>query len=80
MEPRTLRPLHTVLSALSLLGGAVGMLLSFGIMASKNMEDITAVASGFVAGCLLVPAGPLSLTLLALKPSASSHAETPTTG
>ena len=56
-----------VLSFLSLVAGAAGMVLSFIFLASSSMADITAASSGFVAGSVFIGAGVISLTLLSLK-------------
>ena len=54
-----------ILAGLSVLAGALGMPMSFLYLASRGMEDITAGASGFVAGAILIWSGVMSLSMLA---------------
>lgn len=64
-NPNSLRPVCLVLAGLAMVAGALGMAMSFLYLASASMADITAGASGFVAGSVLIGAGLLSLTTLA---------------
>jgi hypothetical protein len=57
------------LAVLSVLLGGAGMTLSFVFLASASFADVTAGASGFVAGAVLVGSGLLTLALLA-RPAA----------
>ena len=66
-KPTTLQYACFVLSLLSLVAGAAGMVLSFIFLASATMADITAATSGFVSGSIFIGAGLISLTLLSLK-------------
>ena len=59
-----LRSICTVLSGLSIMAGGIGMVMSFGYLASASMADITAGTSGFIAGAVLIGSGLLSLALL----------------
>jgi hypothetical protein len=53
-----------ILSVLSILAGTAGMVASFVFLSLSNMADITAGASGFVAGSILIGAGLVSLSYL----------------
>lgn len=66
-----LRPICLVLAALSVAAGGLGLVLSFLYLTSRSMADITAGASGFVAGSVLVGSGLLALTALATRPAPS---------
>jgi hypothetical protein len=66
--PSFLRPVCLVLSVLALIAGGLGMALSFLVMTSSRMTDITAGTSGFLAGSVLIAAGLVSLTMLATRP------------
>lgn len=74
--PASLRPICLVLAALVIVAGGLGMAASFLYLASSSMADITAGASGFIAGAVLIGAGLLSLTTLATRP-ASKEASKP---
>jgi hypothetical protein len=65
MESSSLRIVCKVLAGVSIAAGALGMPMSFLYLASRGMEDITAGASGFVAGAILIGSGVISLSLLA---------------
>lgn len=66
-SPSFLRPACFLLSALAIVAGGLGMAMSLLEMTSSNIGEITAGASGFVAGSVLVGAGVVSLTLLATR-------------
>ena len=51
------------LSAVLLIAGGLGMVVSFLYLASRSMEDITAGASGFVASAVLIGLAAISLAL-----------------
>jgi hypothetical protein len=67
-SPMFLRPISLALSALAIIAGGLGMIVSFLHLGFRNMADITAGASGFVAGAVLIGSGLLSLTMLATRP------------
>ena len=56
-------PSVAVLAALTFVAGASGMAISFLFLASDHPLDVTAGASGFVAGAVLVAAGLVSLAV-----------------
>jgi hypothetical protein len=74
-SPAFLRPICLTLSTSAIVAGGLGMVASFLHLASSRMADITAGASGFVAGAVLIGAGLLSLTILATKPAPSEAKE-----
>jgi hypothetical protein len=65
MESGSSRGLCKVLAGLSMAAGVLGMLLSYLYLSSASMADITAGASGFVAGAILIGSGLIALSLLA---------------
>ena len=65
MEDSSFRVICKVLAGLSILAGVLGMPMSFLYLASSSMADITAGASGFLAGAVLIGSGVISLSLLA---------------
>ena len=69
-----------VLSVLAIVAGGLGMLLSFLALAQRDMRDITAGASGFVAGAVLIGAGLVSLAILATRAVAERPRPDPPTG
>jgi hypothetical protein len=70
-----LRRICLVLASLAIVAGGLGMFASFLYLASRSMADITAGTSGFVAGAILIGAGLLSLTMLAIRPAHSASKE-----
>jgi hypothetical protein len=77
MKPSPLQ-VCSVLSCLAMAAGALGMVASFIYMASRDMRDITAGTSGFVAGAVLIGSGLVSLTILATHPSPEKPSPTTT--
>jgi hypothetical protein len=74
-RPAFLRPICLALAALAVVAGGLGMIASFLYLASSSMADITAGASGFVAGAVLIGAGLIALTMLATRPAPSESKE-----
>ncbi len=74
-SPAFLRPICLVLAILSTVAGGLGMAASFLFLASSRTDEITAGTSGFVAGAILVAAGQLSLTMLAVRPARTESKE-----
>ena len=52
------------LAAILMIAGSLGMVASFLYLASRSMEDITAGASGFIVGSILIGSGVISLSLI----------------
>src|SRR5687767_7587169 len=71
-ENRSRAPLVLV-SSLTLLAGAIGMVASFLFLSSHNHLDVISGAVGFLSGVILVAAGVVSLALQSRSP-ATSHA------
>ncbi len=69
-----LRSVCLILSALAILAGGAGMAVSFLFLASSNTENITAGASGFVAGAVLIGSGLLPLAMLANRATSREDA------
>lgn len=65
MESDSFRLVCKILAGLSIVGGTLGMPMSFLYLASSGMENITAGASGFIAGAILIGSGVVSFSLLA---------------
>jgi hypothetical protein len=68
-----IRIVSLVFSALAMLAGGAGMLMSFFYLASREMEDITAGTSGFVAGAILIGAGVVLLAIISTKERVDSR-------
>lgn len=56
--------LYRTMSALAIVTGCGGMVVSFVYLASASFEDITAGTSGFVAGAILIGSGLISSAML----------------
>jgi hypothetical protein len=74
MKASPLQQVCVVLACVAMAAGAVGMVASFAFMASRDIRDITAGASGFVAGALLIGSGLVSLAILATRPNPTESA------
>ncbi|HEX6810592.1 MAG TPA: hypothetical protein VF384_03110 [Planctomycetota bacterium] len=55
-------------SALAILAGGGGMILSMGFLASTMWEEIIAGTSGFVAGAILFGSGLIAAAMVARSP------------
>jgi len=55
------------LSALLILGGVAGMVLSFIFLASGGMADVHAGNSGFLAGAVMIGSGVISFSIVTVR-------------
>jgi hypothetical protein len=69
--PAFLRPICLTLATVAIVAGGLGIGASFIYLSFSSMADITAGASGFVAGAVLIGSGLLSMTMLATWPARS---------
>lgn len=67
MNNNTVKTVGTVLSILTMLAGAFGMLFCFIFLWSANMADLVGAGFPFVAGAILFGSGLISLALFNSK-------------
>jgi hypothetical protein len=77
MKPSSLPAVCLVLSSVAIVAGIVGMPASFLYLASRDIRDITAGTSGFVAGAVLVGSGLISLAILSTRNTESNSLQMP---
>lgn len=65
--PTTLQTAGLILAAIAMIGGPLGMVLSFTYMASASPANIVCGAAGFVAGSILAGSGLISLAAIASR-------------